>query len=122
MLVILAGVRLIFVLGDNGIKKAQDRSDAYQNEAGEEFNALVMVNGYLENKLGNNTTERGETLEKASNSTSYVRCYADSDGDRTGSGTWNDNPSADHYEYSPVTEGLKRYSISSTNYTGFGGQ
>ena len=37
VLLILAGVSLSFVLGDNGIlKKAQDSSEAYQNKAGEE--------------------------------------------------------------------------------------
>ena len=53
---ILAGISLSFVLGDNGIlKKAQESADAYKNKAGEESNTLDMVNGYLENMLGNTT-------------------------------------------------------------------
>ena len=127
---ILAGVGLSFVLGDNGIlKKAQESADAYKNKATEESNTLDMVNGYLENMMGN-TTGGGETATDASNSTSYVGYYADIDGDGTvdgiiyadlaigGSGTWN-NGSWSHYEYAKITEGLKSYTVSSTSYTGF---
>ncbi len=62
VLMILAGVSLSFVLGDNGIlKKAQESADAYKNKAGEESNTLDMVNGYLENMLGNTTGGGGST-------------------------------------------------------------
>ena len=63
---ILAGVGLSFVLGDNGIlKKAQESADAYKNKAGEESNTLDMVNGYLENMLGNTTGGGGTTTPVA---------------------------------------------------------
>ena len=135
VLMILAGVGLSFVLGDNGIlKKAQESSDAYKNEAGEESNTLDMVNGYLEEMLGN-TTGGGGSKTDASNSISYVGYYADSDGDGIvdviiyadlaigGSGNWSSKYNApSSYEYPKVTEGLKSYSVSSENHTGFGGQ
>ena len=66
VLMILAGVSLSFVLGDNGIlKKAQESADAYKNKAGEESNTLDMVNGYLENMLGNTTGGGGSTKPAA---------------------------------------------------------
>ncbi len=62
VLMILAGVSLSFVLGDNGIlKKSQESADAYKNKAGEESNTLDMVNGYLENMMGNTTGGGGST-------------------------------------------------------------
>ena len=125
---ILAGVGLSFVLGDNGIlKKAQESADAYKNKAGEESNTLDMVNGYLENMLGNTTTGGGEEQS----STSYVGYYADTDGDGAADGIiyadlavggsettriWG------NYKYEKVTDGLKSYTVSSTGYTGLNGE
>ena len=67
---ILAGVSLSFVLGDNGIlKKAQESADAYKNKAGEESNTLDMVNGYLKNMLGNTTIGGGGSTKPAAGTT-----------------------------------------------------
>ena len=139
VLMILAGVSLSFVLGDNGIlKKAQESADAYKNASQSEQQTLQNIENYLygeknnteENTTGNNTTGGGETATDTINSTSYVGCYADVDGDGTvdgiiyadlaigGSGTWNNN-SWSKYEYAKVNEGLKSYTVSSTDYTGF---
>ncbi len=134
MLMILAGISLSFVLGDNGIlKKTQESADAYKNKAGEESNTLDMVNGYLENMLGNTTGGGGSTnpptTNKISKSTSYVGYYADIDADGTvdgviyadkavgGSGSWGSSNKTS-YTIPTVTEGLKDYSISQESYTG----
>ena len=70
VLMILAGISLSFVLGDNGIlKKAQESADAYKNKAGEESNTLDMVNSYLENMLGNTTTGGGGSANPAAGTT-----------------------------------------------------
>ncbi len=141
---ILAGVSLSFVLGDNGIlKKAQESADAYKNASQSEQQTLQNIENYLYGEKGGNntgdnttgggdntTTGGGETATDTTNSTSYVGYYADIDGDGTvdgiiyadlaigGSGTWN-NDSWSKYEYAKVNEGLKSYTVSSTDYTGF---
>ena len=144
VLMILAGVSLSFVLGDNGIlKKAQESADAYKNASQSEQQTLQNIENYLygeknnteENTTGNNTTGGGGSTTDASNSISYVGYYADSDGDGIvdgiiyadlaigGSGNWSSKYNApSSYEYPKVTEGLKSYSVSSENHTGFGGQ
>ena len=89
----------------------------------------VDANGVISDKgTGGGNTPSGEEISK---SESYVGYYADIDGDKTvdgiiyadlavgGSGTWNSN-SRSSYEYAKVAEGLKSYSISSENGTGFG--
>lgn len=107
VLIILAGVGLSFVLGDNGIlKRAQDSSGAYKNKAGEEANALAIMNSYLETK--------------------YVGYYADIDGNGTVDGViyadlavggrYSDWPI--DYNITPETTGLKKYTVSSTQYDG----
>ena len=92
VLMILAGVSLSFVLGDNGIlKKAQESADAYKNDSQSEQQTLQNIENYLygeknnteENTTGNNTTGGGETATDTINSTSYVGYYADVDGDGT---------------------------------------
>ena len=104
---ILAGVSLSFVLGDNGIlKRAQDSSDAYKNKAGEEANALAIMNSYLETK--------------------YVGYYADIDGDGTVDGVIYADLAVGgryhswpiFYDITPETTGLKNYTVSSTQYDG----
>ena len=141
VLMILAGISLSFVLGDNGIlKKAQETADAYKNASQSEQQTLQNIENYLYgenggNNTGDNTTGGGGSTTDASNSISYVGYYADSDGDRIvdgiiyadlaigGSGSWSSEYNAPSgYEYPKVTEGLKSYSVSSENHTGFGGQ
>ena len=95
---ILAGISLSFVLGDNGIlKKAQESADAYKNASQSEQQTLQNIENYLYgekggNNTGNNTTGGGNnttggggtpnppTTNKISKSTSYVGYYADIDG------------------------------------------
>ncbi len=141
VLMILAGISLSFVLGDNGIlKKAQETADAYKNASQSEQQTLQNIEDYLYgekggNNTGDNTTGGGGSTTDASNSISYVGYYADSDGDGIvdgiiyadlaigGSGNWSSKYNApSSYEYPKVTEGLKSYSVSSENHTGFGGQ
>ena len=107
VLIILAGVGLSFVLGDNGIlKRAQDSSGAYKNKAGEEANALAIMNSYLETK--------------------YVGYYADIDGDGTVDGVIYADLAVGgrysswpiFYDITPETTGLKNYTVSSTQYDG----
>ena len=83
----------------------------------------------------------GETPEKPDDEgeeigteESYVGYYADVDGDgevdgviyvdladtENTSGQWTDSDG--NYEYTPVTEGLKKYKVSEETYSGFGGQ
>ena len=136
---ILAGISLSFVLGDNGIlKKAQETADAYKNASQSEQQTLQNIENYLYgenggNNTGDNTTGGGgstnpPTTNKISKSTSYVGYYADIDADGTvdgviyadkavgnqGSGQWNNSV----YTIPKVTEGLKDYSISQESYTG----
>ena len=136
---ILAGVSLSFVLGDNGIlKKAQESADAYKNASQSEQQTLQNIENYLYgenggNNTGDNTTGGGgstnpPTTNKISKSTSYVGYYADIDADGTvdgviyadkavgGSGKWYDSNGV--YTIPKVTEGLKDYSISQKSYTG----
>ena len=104
----------------------------------ENFPATVVVDGYevtidangviSDKGTGGGNTPSGEEISK---SESYVGYYADIDGDKNidgiiyadlavgGSGTWNSD-SWSSYEYAKVAEGLKSYSISSENGTGFG--
>lgn len=98
---------LSFVLGDNGIlKRAQDSSGAYKNKAGEEANALAIMNSYLETK--------------------YVGYYADIDGNGTVDGViYADLAVGGRYSHWPIdynitpeTTGLKKYTVSSTQYDG----
>ena len=141
VMMILAGISLSFVLGDNGIlKKAQESADAYKNASQSEQQTLQNIEDYLYgekggNNTGDNTTGGGgstnpPTTNKISKSTSYVGYYADIDADGTvdgviyadkavgnqGSGKWNDSDGV--YTIPTVTEGLKDYTISQESYTG----
>ena len=54
---ILAGVSLSFVLGDNGIlKKAQESADAYKNASQSEQQTLQNIEDYLYGEKGGNNT------------------------------------------------------------------
>ena len=143
---ILAGVSLSFVLGDNGIlKKAQESADAYKNASQSEQQTLQNIENYLYgekggNNTGNNTTGGGNnttggggtpnppTTNKISKSTSYVGCYADIDADGTVDGIIYADKAVGNqgsgkwgdsvYTIPKVKEGLKDYSISQESYTG----
>ncbi len=57
VLMILAGVSLSFVLGDNGIlKKAQETADAYKNARQSEQQTLQNIENYLYGENGGNNT------------------------------------------------------------------
>ena len=57
VLMILAGVSLSFVLGDNGIlKKAQESADAYKNASQSEQQTLQNIENYLYGEKGGNNT------------------------------------------------------------------
>ena len=59
---ILAGVSLSFVLGDNGIlKKAQESADAYKNASQSEQQTLQNIENYLYGEKGGNNTEDNTT-------------------------------------------------------------
>ena len=145
VMMILAGISLSFVLGDNGIlKKAQESADAYKNASQSEQQTLQNIEDYLYgekggNNTGDNTTGGGgstnpPTTNKISKSTSYVGYYADIDADGTvdgaiyadkavgGSGSWDqsDETGVESYTIPTVTEGLKDYYIEKEWYIGGG--
>ncbi len=119
ILLILAGVSLSMVLGENGlINKAQSSVDKYQYSSENEQNLLNQIEEYLDGKgLG----------PSISNTESYVGKYADVDGDGIvdgviyadlavgGSGTWNNSNGA--YTIPKITTGLKEYCVSKKSYT-----
>ncbi len=125
VLLILAGVSLSMVLGENGlINKAQSSVDKYQESSENEQELLNKIEEYLDGKgLG----------PSISNAESYVGKYADVDGDGTadgiiyadlavgGSGTWNPSGNSKYNSYgeytiSKVTTGLKEYCVSQKSY------
>ena len=126
VLMILAGISLSFVLGDNGIlKKAQETADAYKNASQSEQQTLQNIENYLYSE------NVGDKIQKTK---SYVGYYADIEGDGIidgviyadkavgGSGSWEETIGSTDYAASytipKVTEGLKDYSISQESYTG----
>ena len=94
-----------------------------------EGNYKIQVSEIYNGTFG--TAEKPNDKPEIPTSKSYVGYYADIDGDKNidgiiyadlavgGSGTWNSD-SCSSYEYAKVAEGLKSYSISSENGTGFG--
>lgn len=94
-----------------------------------EGNYKIQVSEIYNGTFG--TAEKPNDKPEIPTSESYVGYYADIDGDKNidgiiyadlavgGSGTWNSD-SWSSYEYAKVAEGLKSYSISSENGTGFG--
>lgn len=112
-------------------KEGQDfwsTSDNLKFDVNESGRYLIYIeNGNVKSDIKNVETGPSEIPT----SESYVGYYADIDGDKNidgiiyadlavgGSGTWNSD-SWSSYEYAKVAEGLKSYSISSENGTGFG--
>lgn len=106
VLMILAGVSLSFVLGDNGIlKKAQETADAYKNASQSEQQTLQNIEDYLYgekggNNTGDNTTGGGNIPAglKVGSTVSYAptgtynwqaQYYASVDKDSSSSDTYN---------------------------------
>ena len=79
VLMILAGVSLSFVLGDNGIlKKAQESADAYKNASQSEQQTLQNIEDYLYgenggNNTGDNTTTGGGGSTKPAAGTTVTK-------------------------------------------------
>ena len=126
ILLILAGVSLSMVLGENGlINKAQSSVNKYQDSSENEQNLLNQIEEYFDSKgLG----------PSISNTESYVGKYADVDGDGIvdgviyadlavgGSGTWNPSGNSGYNSYGAytipkVTTGLKEYCVGQKSYT-----
>ena len=106
VLMILAGVSLSFVLGDNGIlEKAQESADAYKNASQSEQQTLQNIENYLYgenggNNTGDNTTGGGNIPAglKVGSTVSYAptgtynwqaQYYASVDKDSSSSDTYN---------------------------------
>ena len=172
VLLILAGVSISMLTGQNGIlTQAQSAKTTTENKSAEEKVKLAVMSARTRSetasieldKLKEEITNQGGTatnnefplsvtmdgksftvastggtiaIEKISKSTSYVGYYADIDADGTVDGViyadlakgdniekkWN-NDSDSKYTIPTVTEGLKDYYISQTNYKaneGFG--
>ena len=128
ILLILAGVSLSMILGENGlINKAQSSVDKYQGSSENEQGLLNKIEEYLDGK--------GKVFGPSiSNTESYVGKYADVDGDGIvdgiiyadlavgGSGTWNLSEFSNAYvngtyTIPKVTTGLKEYCVSQSSYT-----
>ena len=93
---------------------------------------MTNVESYLDELITEIESSKGEIIQTTE---SYVGYYADVDGNGSvdgiiyvdladtekASGRWNNDNWAD-YKYTPVTEGLKEYTVSKKTYTGFGNQ
>ena len=130
ILIILATISINFIFNGGLIDRAEQARDYYQNDEAYTDESISNLTGYIDglvNEIESGTEE--ETPE------SYVGYYADVDGNGSvdgiiyvdladaerASGMWKDSTQG-CYEYTPVTEGLKEYTISEENYTGFGGK
>ena len=129
VLLILAGVAISLTIGQNGIfSRAQIAVNTWQNAETNEQLAMGELEDWMDEYIPQPTEPISETE-------SFVGYYADTDGDEQAdgiifldladtehsSGRWN-NDSWSDYEYTPVTEGLKQYTVCSESYTGFNGK
>ena len=122
ILLILAGVTIYFAVNSGLIEKTQEAKNKSEQATQNELNTLNEIYGELKGHLPNQETNISKTE-------SYVGYYADIDGDKTvdgiiyadlakgntGDGQWYDS---DGNYTIPVTEGVKDYYISKTNYEG----
>ena len=131
VLLILAGVAINLTIGQNGIfSRAQIAVNTWQNAETNEQLAMGELEEWIENSVP-------KPPEPISETESFVGYYADTNGDRQAdgiifvdladtehsSGRWNnDTEGWSDYEYTPVTEGLKQYTVCSESYTGFNGK
>ena len=129
VLLILAGVAISLTIGQNGIfSRAQIAVNTWQNAETNEQLAMGELEDWMDEYIP-------QPPEPISETESFVGYYADTDGDEQAdgiifldladtehsSGRWN-NDSWNDYEYTPVTEGLKQYTVCSESYTGFNGK
>ena len=124
ILLILAGVTIYFAVNSGLIEKTQEAKNKSEQATQNELNTLNEIYGELNGYLPNE-----ETVENISKTESYVGYYADINADgtvdgiiyadlakgNTGDGQWYDS---DGNYTIPVTEGVKDYYISKTNYEG----
>ena len=129
VLLILAGVTITMLVGDNGIiARAREAKNAVEKAQGNEQNELGDLANQLANVLGENTTvEPPDPPTPIDTTKSYVGYYADIEGNGTvdgvifadlavgKSGQWNDSNGA--YSYTAIT-GTKDYYISQKEYVG----
>ncbi len=121
VLLILAGISINAIIGDNGIVgKAKEAQNKMENAIESDKNALNSLSAWMDEML------RPEPIDKT---TSYVGYYADFEGDGEvdgiiyadlaigASGTWSTTNSST-YSYSAVTDKttLKDYYISKESY------
>ena len=121
----------------NSIGVADD-SDGLKVTFGERVYTVDQETGKISGPgegTGETPEEPDDGGEEIGTEESYVGYYADVDGDEevdgviyvdladteNTSGQWNGNDRS-NYEYTPVTEGLKKYKVSEETYSGFGGQ
>lgn len=136
VLLILAGIALNLTIGQNGIfSRAQTAANTWRNAEANEQLAMGELEDWMANYMGEGNGADNVEEEPISETESFVGYYADTDGDEQAdgiifldladtehsSGRWN-NDSWSDYEYTPVTEGLKQYTVCSESYTGFNGK
>ena len=138
VLLILAGIALNLTIGQNGIfSRAQTAANTWRNAETNEQLAMGELEGWMANYMGEGNGADNVEEEPISETESFVGYYADTDGDEQAdgiifvdladtehsSGRWNnDTDGWSGYEYTPVTEGLKQYTVCSESYTGFNGK
>ena len=129
VLLILAGIALNLTIGQGGIfSRAEIAANTWRNAETNEQLAMGELEDWMDEYIP-------QPPEPISETESFVGYYADTDGDEQAdgiifldladtehsSGRWN-NDSWSDYEYTPVTEGLKQYTVCSESYTGFNGK
>ena len=125
VLLILAGIALNLTIGQNGIfSRAQTAANTWRNAETNEQLAMGELEDWMDEYIP-------KPPEPISETESFVGYYADTNGDKQAdgiifvdladtehsSGSWNDDTG--YYEYTPVTEELKQYTICNESYTGF---
>ena len=131
VLLILAGIALNLTIGQNGIfSRAQTAANTWRNAETNEQLAMGELEDWMDEYIP-------QPPEPISEEESFVGYYADTDGDEQAdgiifvdladtehsSGRWNNYTEGwSDYKYTPVTEGLKQYTLCSESYTGFNGK
>ena len=138
VLLILAGIALNLTIGENGIfSRAEKAANTWRNAETNEQLAMGELANWMANYMGEGNESDVVEEEPIAETKSFVGYYADTNGDKQAdgiifvdladtehsSGRWNNDTGGwSDYEYTPVTEGLKQYTVCSESYTGFNGQ
>ena len=135
VLIILAGVTLSMVVGDNGIiTKAKEAKQNMQNataEEGELLQNMLNTMNEIESGIGGPVEPPTENIPTTESYVGYYADFEDSEGNRIPdgkpdgiiyadlaigkSGQWGDSWGG--YSYEAVTDGLKNYTVSKDDYT-----